>query len=112
MIVTIDTDNLDSFEWKSEDAPMLLEAFDKLRFRVMFTEIGNYYSPEEAPKDSPSWVKEELNNVGKQCHIDGHNDTTYIFKGIQETLEDFYYILEDINHKIIYSSCIGKIEYV
>lgn len=34
----------------------------------------------------------------------------YVFKGIQETFED-YYILENNSKQISYSSCVGKISY-
>lgn len=61
--------------------------------------------------DAPKWVKEELLNVGKTCYVDGHINKEYVFKGIQETFEDYYYILEDNNKKISYSSCVGKISY-
>jgi hypothetical protein len=43
--------------------------------------------------------------------MDGHMNKEYVFKGIQETFEDYYYILEDNNKKISYSSCVGKISY-
>lgn len=35
----------------------------------------------------------------------------YVFKGIQETFEDYYYILENNSKQISYSSCVGKISY-
>lgn len=79
MKITIDTDNLETLKYKTEDAP--------------------------------KWVKEELLNVGKTCYVDGHMNKEYVFKGIQETFEDYYYILEDNNKKISYSSCVGKIYY-
>ena len=79
MKITIDTDNLETLKYKTEDAP--------------------------------KWVKEELLNVGKTCYVDGHMNKEYVFKGIQETFEDYYYILEDNNKKISYSSCVGKISY-
>lgn len=38
----------------------------------MYEVIGNYYSVDNVPEDTPKWVKEELLNVGKTCYMDGH----------------------------------------
>lgn len=111
MKITIDTDHLEALEYKTKDVPILIEAFQRLIKTLEFEVIGEYYSVEDAPKDSPFWVKEELYNVGKSCTVDGCMKDTYIFKGIQETYEDYYYILEDSNKKISYSSCVGKINF-
>lgn len=111
MKITIDTDHLEALKYNTKDVPVLLNAFQQLLISLRFEVVGNYYSVEEAPEDSPSWVKEELSNVGKLCTIDGCMKDTYVFKGIQETYEDYYFILEDSNKKISYSSCVGKINY-
>ena len=34
-----------------------------------------------------------------------------IFKGIEETFEDYYYIIEKDNGDTIYETCVGKIFY-
>lgn len=75
----------------------------------MYEVIGNYYSVDDVPEDAPKWVKEELLNVGKTCYVDMNKE--YVFKGIQETFEDYYYILENNSKQISYSSCVGKISY-
>lgn len=111
MKITIDTDHLEALKYETKDVPILIQTFQQLISTLMYEVIGNYYSIEDVPKNSPSWVKEELSNVGKSCIIDGCMKDTYIFKGIQETYEDYYYILEDPNKKISYSSCVGKIDY-
>lgn len=111
MKITIDTDNLGALKYKTEDVPILMETFQQLINKLMYEVIGNYYSVDDAPEDAPKWVKEELLNVGKICYVDRHMDKEYVFKGIQETFEDYYYILEDNNKKISYSSCVGKIFY-
>ena len=106
MKITIDTDNLETLKYKTEDVPILMKTFQQLINKLMYEVIGNYYSVDNVPEDAPKWVKEELLNVGKTCYVDG-----YIFKGIQETFEDYYYILENNNKQISYSSCVGKISY-
>lgn len=106
MKITIDTDNLETLKYKTEDVPILMKK--QLINKLMYEVIGNYYSVDNVPEDTPKWVKEELLNVGKTCYMDGQE---YVFKGIQETFEDYYYILEDNNKKISYSSCVGKISY-
>lgn len=111
MKITIDTNDLKALKYETKDVPILIETFQRLINSLIYEVIGEYYSIEDAPKDSPSWVKEELTNVGKPCSIDECPEDIYIFKGIQETYEDYYYILEDSNKKISYSSCVGKINY-
>lgn len=111
MKITIDTDNLEELKYTTKEVPLLMRTFQKLINKLMYEVIGNYYSPNDAPKDAPKWVKEELLNVGKTCYIDNNNTKEYIFKGIQETFEDYYYILEGNDKEISYSSCVGKIAY-
>jgi len=111
MKITIDTDNLEILKYETKDVPILMQTFQQLINKLMYEVIGNYYSIDDVPKNAPKWVKEELLNVGKKCYVDGHIDKEYVFKGIQETFEDYYYILENNDKKISYSSCVGKIEY-
>lgn len=111
MKITIDTDNLGALKYKTKDALILMETFQQLMNKLMYEVIGNYYSVDDVPEDAPKWVKEELLNVGKTCYVNGHIDKEYVFKGIQETFEDYYYILENNNKQISYSSCVGKISY-
>ena len=108
MKITIDTDNLETLKYKTEDVPILMKTFQQLINKLMYEVIGNYYSVDDVPEDAPKWVKEELLNVGKTCYVDGHVNG---FKGIQETFEDYYYILENNDKQISYSSCVGKISY-
>lgn len=111
MIITIDTDNLEALKYETKDVPILINTFQQLINTLRYEVVGNYYSVNEAPKDAPKWLKEELLNVGKKCYVDGHIDKEYVFKGIQETFEDYYYILENNDKKVSYSSCVGKIDY-
>ena len=111
MKITIDTDNLETLKYKTEDVPTLIKTFQQLINKLMYEVIGNYYSVDDVPEDAPKWVKEELLNVGKTCYVDGHMNKEYVFKGIQKTFEDYYYILENNNKQISYSSCVGKISY-
>lgn len=111
MKITIDTNNLGALKYETKDVPILMRTFQHLINKLMYEVIGNYYSVDDVPEDAPKWVKEELLNIGKICYVDGHINKEYVFKGIQETFEDYYYILEDNNNKISYSSCVGKILY-
>lgn len=107
MKITIDTDNLETLKYETKDVPILMKTFQQLINKLMYEVIGNYYSVDDVPKNAPKWVKEELLNVGKICYIDGHMNKEYVFKGIQET----FYILENNDKQISYSSCVGKIHY-
>ena len=111
MKITIDTNNLETLKYETKDVPILIKTFQQLMNKLMYEVRGNYYSLDDAPKDAPKWVKEELLNVGKTCYVVGHMNREYVFKGIQETFEDYYYILENNNKQISYSSCVGKIFY-
>ena len=111
MKITIDTDNLETLKYRTEDALILMGTFQQLMNKLMYEVIGNYYSVDDVPENTPKWVKEELLNVGKTCYIDEHMDKEYVFKGIQETFEDYYYILENNDKQVSYSSCVGKIFY-
>lgn len=111
MKITIDTNNLEALEYETKDVLILMRTFQHLINKLRYEVIGNYYSVDDVPKDAPKWVKKELFNVGKTCYVDGHIDKEYVFKGIQETFEDYYYILENNDKKISYSSCVGKILY-
>lgn len=72
MKITIDTDNLETLKYKTEDVPILMKTFQQLINKLMYEVIGNYYSVDNVPEDTPKWVKEELLNVGKTCYMDGH----------------------------------------
>nr|DAO29813.1 MAG TPA: hypothetical protein [Bacteriophage sp.] len=111
MEIIIDTDNLEALKYKTEDVPILIKTFQQLINKLMYEVIGNYYSIDDVPESAPKWVKEELLNVEKTCYMDGYINKEYVFKGIQETFEDYYYILENNNKQISYSSCVGKIYY-
>lgn len=65
MKITIDTDNLETLKYKTEDVPILIKTFQQLINKLMYEVIGNYYSVDDVPEDAPKWVKEELLNVGK-----------------------------------------------
>ena len=82
MKITIDTENLETLKYKTEDVPILMKTFQQLINKLMYEVIGNYYSVDDVPKDAPKWVKKELLNVGKTCYVDGHIDKEYVFKGI------------------------------
>ena len=111
MKITIDTDNLETLKYKTEDVPILMQTFQQLINKLMYEVIGNYYSVDDVPKDAPKWVKEELLNVGKTCYVARHMDKEYVFKDIQATFEDYDYILENNNKQISYSLSVGKIFY-
>lgn len=109
MKIIIDTDNLETLKYKTEDVPILMKIFQQLINKLMYEVIGNYYSVDDVPEDAPKWVKEKLLNVGKICYVDMNKE--YVFKGIQETFKDYYYILENNSKQISYSSCVRKISY-
>ena len=68
MKITIDTDNLETLKYKTEDVPILMKTFQQLINKLMYEVIGNYYSVDNVPEDTPKWVKEELLNVEKTCY--------------------------------------------
>lgn len=111
MIITIDTKRLDDFSFNPEDVPILLETFDALSRKIMFTTKAIYTKVEEVINDSPIWVKEILSNVNKSCYINNNSKEIFKFKGIEETYEDYYYILEN-NNEIRYETAVSKIQFL
>lgn len=73
----------------------------------------NYYSVEAIDEvncsvHTPKWVYDVAGHIGEKAKLFGE---TYILKGIQETNEDFYYILSDEDGELIYESCCSIIEF-
>lgn len=68
----------------------------------------NYYSTvavDEIGRRHPTWFYDLFKNIGKTTK-DGEK-----FIGVQETNEDYYYIL-DTGNGIVYHSCVGHLEFV
>lgn len=53
MKITIDTDNLETLKYKTEDVPILMKTFQQLINKLMYEVIGNYYSVDNVPEDAP-----------------------------------------------------------
>lgn len=60
--------------------------------------------------DYPEWFREIGNHFGEKCRMpDGK---VYTLKGVSETFEDLYYIVESEDGKRSHHTCVGKIEFV
>lgn len=108
MIIHINTDDLDIQEWNDlslKEKDELVNSLINVEHKYMFKTRRILTKPDNSlDKD----INEILTHVGEICLTH-----TYIgiFKGIEETWEDYYYIVELKNGKIIYNTMVDKIEF-
>lgn len=75
---------------------------------IEWEKIYTSYSEVEDRKDLPSWFKEYFNHIGDKFKTS--NGSVFVLKGMAETDEDLYYYGLDDNGKVIYHTCVDKIE--
>lgn len=61
-------------------------------------------------KKLPDFLKECMNYLGKLC-LCYPSKKPYIFRGVAESDEDYYYIVEDNEGEIHYVACIIELEF-
>jgi hypothetical protein len=59
--------------------------------------------------DNPKQIQELMPYVGHKC-ISG--DIEGIFKGVEETWEDYYYIIEKPDNKVTYNTMVDSIDFI
>lgn len=71
----------------------------------------NYYTKDsvtEVGRKHPDWFINEVNRIGEK--IITKSGIEYFIIGVQETDEDYYYILKSSDDKVKYISCCIKLE--
>ena len=110
MRLIIDTENpikIDVNNISADDRVTLIELLDRYKQSIIFSTKKIIKSTSDLDGSEPKWLPELLKDIGKTV-VSPYKG---IFKGIEETFEDYYYILENNNKQISYSSCVGKIFY-
>ena len=60
-------------------------------------------------KDCSSQIQELIPFIGHKCKS---HDVVGVFKGIEETWEDYYYIIEQEDGKVLYNTMVDTIEFI
>lgn len=100
--VKIDVDNI-----SVDDRISLMELLNKYHRVIMFSTKRIIKSTSDLDGSEPKWMSELLKDVGKTV-VSPYKG---IFKGIEETFEDYYYIIEEDNGDIVYETCVSPIDF-
>jgi hypothetical protein len=100
--VKIDVDNI-----SVDDRISLMELLNKYHQVIMFSTKRIIKSTSDLDGSEPKWMSELLKDVGKTV-VSPYKG---IFKGIEETFEDYYYIIEEDNGDIVYETCVSPIDF-
>lgn len=100
--VKIDVDNI-----SVDDRISLMELLNKYHQVIMFSTKRIIKSTSDLDGSEPKWMSELLKDVGKTV-VSPYKG---IFKGIEETFEDYYYMIEEDNGDIVYETCVSPIDF-
>jgi hypothetical protein len=91
-----------------EDRDKVINALEWARLRYMY-ETKRVFNTAESAKNESSDIQELMSYVEKPCKI---GSVKGIFKGIEETYEDYYYIIEQEDGNIFHESMVAHIEFI
>ena len=100
--VKIDVDNI-----SVDDRTTLIELLDKYKQSIIFSTKKIIKSISDLYGSEPKWMSELLKDIGKTV-VSPYKG---IFKGIEETFEDYYYIIETDDGKTVYETCVSSIDF-
>jgi hypothetical protein len=98
-------------DWDSatlEEKDEIIKAIELARTSYIF-ETRRIIKNSEDAKDCSSQVQELMPFIGHKCKS---HDTVGVFKGIEETWEDYYYIIEREDGKVSYNTMVDTIEFI
>lgn len=98
----------DKDKYSIEELIKIMEELDNARMNIMFTTIRIIKSESDLKETDPEWLKTEIANVGRKVF---NNSKVGIFVGIEETFEDFYYIIKK-DDGTMYETCVSKLDYI
>lgn len=98
--------NWDKASSKEKDA--MMRALERVRTAYIFETRRIIKSSEDA-KDCSSQVQELMPFIGHKCKS---HDIVGVFKGVEETWEDYYYIIELEDGKVSYITMVDTIEFI
>ena len=91
-----------------EDRDKVINALEWARLSYMY-ETRRIFNSVESAKNESSDIRELMPYIGKPCRVEGIEG---IFKGIEETYEDYYYIIEQEDSSISHESMVAHIEFI
>lgn len=99
------------FDWEEaslEEKDAMMKALERARTAYIF-ETRRIIKNSEDAKDCSSRIQELIPFIGHKCKS---HDIIGVFKGIEETWEDYYYIIESENGKLHYNTMVDSIEFI
>lgn len=110
MRLIIDTENpikIDVNNISADDRVTLIELLDRYKQSIIFSTKKIIKSTSDLDGSEPKWLPELLKDIGKTV-VSPYKG---IFKGIEETFEDYYYIIETDDGKTVYETCVSSIDF-
>ena len=110
MRLIIDTENpvkIDVNNISADDRVTLIELLDRYKQSIIFSTKKIIKSTSDLDGSEPKWLPELLKDIGKTV-VSPYKG---IFKGIEETVEDYYYIIETDDGKTVYETCVSSIDF-
>lgn len=92
----------------SEEKDAMMRALERVRTAYIF-ETRRIIKNSEDAKDCSSQVQELIPFIGRKCKS---HDIVGVFKGIEETWEDYYYIIELEDGRLKYNTMVDIIEFI
>lgn len=99
------------FDWEEaslEEKDAMMKALERARTAYIF-ETRRIIKNSEDAKDCSSRIQELISFIGHKCKS---HDIIGVFKGIEETWEDYYYIIESEDGKLHYNTMVDSIEFI
>ena len=91
-----------------EEKDAMMKALERARKAYRF-ETRRIIKNVEDAKDCSSRIQELMHFIGHKCKS---HDLVGVFKGIEETWEDYYYIIESEDGKLHYNTMVDSIEFI
>lgn len=98
----------DKDKYSIKELIKIMEELDSARMNLMFTTIRIIKSKSDLKDTDPEWLKTEVTNIGRNVL---NNSEIGTFIGIEETFEDFYYIIKK-DDSTTYETCVSKLDYI
>ena len=99
------------FDWDEatlEEKDVMIKAIELARTSYIFKTRRIIKNLEDA-KDCSSQIQELIPFIGHKCKS---HDVVGVFKGIEETWEDYYYTIEQEDGTVSYNTIVDTIEFI
>lgn len=99
------------FDWEEaslEEKDAMMKALERARTAYIF-ETRRIIKNSEDAKDCSSRIQELIPFIGHKCKS---HDIIGVFKGIEETWEDYYYIIELEDGRLKCNTMVDTIEFI